>query len=313
MVLMVLGFFITACGAGGSSSSDNTQQMTNADNVTTEESNSTTGEQASMDGDKEEKIAGAILNVISNSFNLDMTIPTNTSNQNSSKVSRKFEINNGEVPCSGGGSITLTYPTADDTYYTYNNCREGNDTINGQAHAVTDTHALFSEEFFRGSVKYTDLHIETNGTTSVFYESLVYSYERHPQYYHVLGFSLLIDGNVTTNLDGGVTANNEVVIYDDYNLTVVINDDGSKTFTVNGGVKTECLDSMIYINTSSPVTYGTSEESECPISGNITVQMDGSSTDIAFNVDRSLDVTIEGGVLQHFNTCNELDTGSCSP
>ena len=127
-------------------------------------------------------------------------------------------------------------------------------------------------------------------------------------YDYTMDFETGTISNLTMTLDGYNTFNGERTDFLDYKLQIREGTNDDIFFSIDGFIKTSCLNAWIEIQTMQEVNMG--YYAYCPTSGQILIGGNGSSLTVTFNNDGSVDVT--GAVTAHYDDCNALDGTACS-
>jgi len=299
--IVVLGFGITACGGGGSTSVANnssTPAIADTDKISISPSNSTQVTTAAVDA-----IGGgfAFKNgvAVAKSSKLNSTL-LETSSQTAFKKSMQFaqtfkalSVTNSQA-CPDGGSIDITGDVNSGTA-TYNQCQYGTGIINGSVSLSGNADGR------SGTVTYNNFSLSENGEIAVFFESTAYTYQ-YDTNYNLQSMSITMNGYAITL--------GERTDFKDYTFKLTNDASQNVTFTISGFVKTACLGAWIEVVTNEDIQI--TQSASCPHAGKLTIGGNASNLVITFNADLSSDVSINGATPEHYPNCNDLDTGICA-
>ena len=204
--------------------------------------------------------------------------------------------------CDESGSYTLDFDETSTGTYVYNECQEYGEIKNGTVTDAWDGNDLtrtYTNYYSKSTSSWSDFEISyESGTLKTTFDD-----EFSP-----LSGSIEMTGYIK---ESGIQTDLE-------NYQFVFKKDGdSLTFSMNGRIKsTPCLDNWIEVETVTDVKMDIINFlASCPIAGEIKVLGgNDSSLTMNFNADKSVDVSINGGSKEHYNSCDDLPDaeGSCS-
>lgn len=280
-----LGFGVTGCGGGGSSSIPSPLE---SNGVVIDASNS-------------EQVLDAVFNIIDVGFDpaiplaksvggtsVDTTMltqPAALKEIQSVAVVRSEAVAGDPIYCTDGGVINYT-----DTGMIFSNCNEsglimdGTVTVSGNETAATMTLSNFTM---------------TLDSEIVFYESLTYTF--------TLNAANEIN-SMSITMDGYTSIFGERTDYQNYTFTMNMNDLSVISFSLNGFIKTDCLGGWIELKTIENIQIN--DMNTCPTAGQIVIGGNASSLTVDFNSDGSVDLT--GAVTKHYSNCSSIPVGTCS-
>ncbi|SFV54739.1 hypothetical protein MNB_SV-8-636 [hydrothermal vent metagenome] len=284
--IAVLSFIINGCGGGGGSSSPQASAPTEKEQAPITQQNSKAVSAVATDsiqlgfgaqrtsGGGLFKITGetqtdtAALNLIRNTIRLDKRV---------------------EGYCEKG-FIDVTNASSTSGTVTFSNCQTNNMIYDGTVTVSTNS----SQTSF--SATYSDFKItDLTDNAYVYFESMKLSFKKDD--YRIT--------ELTVAMDGYAEDNGERIDYRNYNFNMNLSTTDMMRITVNGYIKTKCLDGWIGIKTDRTVI--TSNNDACPIAGKIMVDGQDSSLEMTFNSDHSIDVTVAGETT-HYTDCSELES-----
>jgi len=223
--------------------------------------------------------------------------------------------------CDDGGSVTLDGDQTKGTL-TFTNCKVsenyGNtgsfeETMNGTVTyetTLTSAHYTLTNFTLSGSESWIGMSntMESDTWEHKYTNADIKASESETEYSAQISLTMsLKDDDVTAEFSGYTST---------FKHTIA---DNRTEMSVDGFVKTNCMNGWIEIDTTTPIVevenYTNYEENTCPTQGVITVKgQGGSSTTMTFNSDGSMDFT--GAVSKHLASCNEMDSedgeGACS-
>ncbi len=283
--IAVLGFSVTGCGGGGSSSVSTPLES----------------EHVVIDVNNAEQVLSTVFNVIDVGFDPALPLaksvgetsvsttvlaqPAALKEIQSAALVRSEAVVGEPISCTDGGFITYT-----DTGMIFSDCNEsgiimdGTVTVSGNETAATMTLSNFT--------------ITLDGEI-IFYESLTYSF--------TLNAELEID-TMSITMNGYTSIFGERTDYLNYTLTMSMDTLSAITFSVNGFIKTDCLGGWIEIRTTENIQIN--DIDPCPTAGQIVINGNASSITIDFNPDGSVDVS--GSVTDYYSSCLSVPEDACN-
>jgi hypothetical protein len=294
--MAVLSFSVTGCG-GGSSSDAGADAPVESKLVTITEENSEQVIDAvfgSMDiGDGFENVPSfkSVASVQSVPMLKSTEIPALKKVLSSSR-NLNTVAESGTVECSGGGSYSYNGSKTSATF-TFNSCTESGITMDGTLALTTNN------EGTSGTLTYTNFSITQDENNKVVYSSATATFSFNDNYD-------VVDMSITIN--GYVVASGERTDFDNYRLILAMDNNYNMSITINGSIKSDCIGGWVEITTNEAMVGNAYDD--CPSAGQIVISGNASSLTVTFNADGSVDVS--GAVTNHYDSCNDLDTGACS-
>jgi hypothetical protein len=285
--MIVLGFSVTGCGGGGSSSvADNAPEESLR--VVIDESNS-------------EQAISTVFNVIEVGSNPTLPLaksvgetsvsttvlaqPAAVKQIQAAALVRSDAVAGEPISCTNGGSITYS-----DTGMIFSNCNEAGLTMDGTVTVSGNETA--------GTMTLSNFTMTLDGEI-VFYESLTFSF--------TLNAALEIN-SMSITMDGYTSIFGERTDYKNYTFTMTMDNLNAITFSINGLIKTDCLGGWIEIRTTENIQINYIDP--CPTTGQIVIGGNASSITIDFNSDGS--VNVSGSVTDYYPSCESLPVDSCN-
>jgi len=290
-ILLLIGsisFITVGCGGGGGGGG------------TVE----TPKEMVTITKDNAEKVIGGTVESIGAALDLEdgSLIPmTNTVSDNIAESATKFNrlgniasanlepgtlAESGTESCSGGGSVSYNGDENTGGTVKFDQCVEQGITINGSM-----------DIRINGADTTTTLtNFSVKGSTSTPTGS--YSFE-------VFYSNATVHLNTST-YDMSLTAtgysieNGKKFEFENYRMTKT----GNK-YTFNGLIKSDCIGGWVEIKTNTPLVM----DQDCPTAGEIVTIGNNSEMKTVFNSDKSVDVTLNGEKIEHYQTCDEMPEG----
>ena len=269
----VVAFFLSACGGGGSSDTPVSESPLELVTITEQNADSVI---ASAVG----SISGAMdiddLPVLSTTSSVAKSSSMMT--QYAKSVATDLSLDRAvseTVACSEGGSITADGNEVTGGTVTYNECVESGVTIDGTMILTID-----GSDY---TVEFIDLRIQMN-------EYIAY-YERATLEFNENSL------DISMTITGYLTEGSNRVDYKDYSASIT-----GDSLSLNGFVKTNCLDAWVEVKTIQPLAMPGS----CPIAGEISIAGNSSEINMVFNADESVDVTLNGEAYDSYTTCDDL-------
>lgn len=296
--IAIVSLSLTGCGGGGS----NPESM----NFTPPSSS----EQVIINETNQDMVTATAVDAIGAGLNTETPLlKGNSSSSSFSKYSSKEPMfkkvlsttkslktlaQSGSEECPYGGNITYTATSETSGSGSYNNCQLGPDTtVNGSIKVTGDGYS--------GTATYTNFSMTDGSETLMAFDSLKYTF-RFNSNYDLLSMSMTMNGSATTF--------DERVEYGNYTFSMDTLNNNDLKLSVNGYIKTPCLNAWLQVTTSENIII--SPSASCPTSGSITIGGNASNMNVTFNSDYSADISVNGGALQHYNNCNDLDSGICT-
>ncbi len=294
--IVVLSFSVTGCGGGSSSDDGTADAPVESKLVTITEENSEQvidavfGSMDIGDGFENGPLFKSVATVQSVPMLKSTEIPALTKVLSFSR-SLNTVAESGTVECSGGGSYSYN-GSATSATFTFNSCTESGITMDG-ALVVTA-----NDEGTSGTLTYTDFSFTQDENNKIVYTSVTGTFSFNDNYD-------VVDMSITIN--GYVVALGERTDFENYRLTLAMDNNDNMSITVHGSIRSDCLDGWVEITTNEAIV-GSAYDS-CPSSGQIVIGGNTSSLTINFNADGSVDVS--GSVTKHYESCDDLDSGAC--
>jgi len=273
ILLTGLSIILTACGGGGSG---------------TTESTASTLPLAKIDASNQQEVTAALFDSV------DITtprLPVADAAMDESSLLAKVLPNyttssqtSQEEPysCTQGGTIN-TSESNGISVIVYDNCKESNATINGEIDIAYDETAKEVTYTLKDYSLVTETSAYTTTETTYKVSAVLVSYTT--------------TGKVVTG-DQTVEFNNYR-----YSLSLVEN---KIAISIDGYVKPQSLENWIAVKTNNVMSLS---DNTCPLSGNLEVQGDSSKLGIVFASDKSVDVTLNGTLAQEYESCEALLKG----
>jgi len=243
------------------------------------------------DGFENGPIFNSIASVQSVPMLKSIEIPTLTKVLSSSE-SLNTIAESGTIECSGGGSYSYDGSETSATF-TFNNCIESGITMDGTLAFTTNTDGT------SGTLTYTNFSVTQDENNKVVYSSATATFSFNDNYD-------VVDMSITMN--GYVIASGEKTEFANYRLVLTMDNNYNMSMTINGSINSDCIGGWVEITTNEAIVGDAYDN--CPSSGQIVIGGNASSLTINFNADGSVDVS--GSVSDHYDSCEDLDTGVCS-
>jgi len=198
----------------------------------------------------------------------------------------------GTIECSESGSFAYDGSETSATF-TFNNCTESGITMNGTLSMTMNNDGT------SGTLTYTNFSIIQDENNKVVYTSATAAFSFDSSYELI---------NMTITINAYQVISGERTDFDNYRLTFVADSNYNVALTVNGSIRSDCLGGWVEITTNEAIQGNAYDD--CPSAGQIVISGNASSLTVTFNADGSVDVS--GAVTDHYDSCNDLDTGACS-
>ena len=291
--IVVLSFGITGCGGGSSSSDDGAPVESKLVTITEENSEQVIeavfGSMDIGDGFQNVPSFKSVDTTQSAPMLKSIEIPALKKVLSTSKSLNTIAESR---TCSESGSVSYDGSETSATV-TFNNCTESGITMNGTLAFTTNN------EGTSGTLTYTNFSITQDENNKVVYSSATATFNLNE-----IGYT--VDMSMTIN--GYVVASGERTDFDNYRLTLAMDSNYNMSITINGSIKSDCIGGWVEITTNEAMVGNAYDD--CPSAGQIVISGNASGLTVTFNANGSVDVS--GTVTNHYDSCNDLDTGACS-
>jgi hypothetical protein len=292
--IVVLSFGVTGCGGGSSGDSTSTVPESNLIVITEENSEKVIetvfGSMDIRDGFENVPLLKSVASAESAPMIKSIEAPTFKTVLSTSRNLNTIAVS-GTEQCSEGGTYSYNGNETSGTI-TFNNCIESGITINGSMSITSNN------EGTSGTITFTNLSLIQDENNKIVYTSVTATFNLNDNYDTV---------DMSMTINGYVVVSGERTDFDNYKLTLAMDSNYNTSITINGSVKSDCISGWVEIRTNEAMLWNAYDD--CPSAGQIVIGGNASSLTIDFNVDGSVDVS--GSVSDHYNSCNDLDTGVC--
>ncbi len=292
--ITILGFSITGCGGGGDTLGSTATAPAESERVIIDEVNSEQVTAVALGIGSDSSSIPLTKSVGSDADTLNLGIMATPALKKALSITKDFKVlaTSGSFACDDGGSVSYS-GTSTSGIMTYNSCQLGDMTINGTVSVSANSSATSA------TFTYTNFSIADAGEIVVSFDSLEYTYQVN---------SSSVISHMTLTINGYITYFDEKIEYNNYIFDITNPYSNDLTFTINGYIKTACLNAWLKVETTETIQKNFFDS--CPTAGQIVVGGNSSSLTIDFISDGS--VNVSGDVEAHYTNCTQLDGTTCS-